>query len=297
MNEIFEGLEEQLPKTDQALNALKILAGTRTVEVELPILKTKVKVSPIDGAEDLILKTLKSSGATFIHSFNELLFKHCKFDGIEFEGVKDFEDHLTPPDKQLIVYALLNSTFNKLPEKTITCPHCKTSEVYSAPPEAMFHQDTIQKVWDKVDFESYEIMSEVVPGLQVFYSMPTETDKLLLLESKTNGQMREDILENDDVFNTLELFSVYIKKLIIKHENGDIVLTDKVNEIIPTINGMPLELKAALLKDETVSEFTEYAPKFYLNLTCDNRKCNRDFTWDEIDPEQDFFRKALSVYN
>ncbi len=58
--------EIKLPQAVDALSALQNLAGTRQVEVELPILQTKAMVRPVDGSEELRLRTMKASGAAFI---------------------------------------------------------------------------------------------------------------------------------------------------------------------------------------------------------------------------------------
>ncbi len=86
--------------------------------------------------------------------------------------------------------------------------------------------------------------------------------------------------------------------LEIKNEEDDIILTDKINDIIPTIKKMPLDLQSRLLDDSSVAPLVEYTPNFYLNIQCPNVGCElKQFKWEGVNPEQDFFRKALSVYN
>jgi len=284
-----------------ALEALKILAGTREVEVDLPILRTKVKVKPIIGAEELNLNTMKASGSSFIEAFNKVLFEHTTFTDIEFANIQDFIKHLTPPDKSMLTYALLDSTFSKLPEKTITCPECGKSDNISPEPCELLHEDTIPKIWsEEKDFPEYELFSELIPGFKIIYSMPSEQDRMDILQVKENEELRNNINSNNDVLSSLELFSVYIKRLEIKvddDEKNNIILTDKVNDIIPTIKNMPLDLQTLLLDDETATPLIEYTPKFYLNITCSSIDCKKQFKWEGVNPEQDFFRKALFVYN
>jgi len=287
-----------------AISALNLLAGTREVEVELPILRTKARVTPILGGEELKLHTMRTSGKAFIKEFNKLLFNHCTFDGVQFEGVEDFERNLSPADKSMLVYALLDSTFTKLPEKVITCPSCGQVDNHSPKPSDIFHTDSIKKVWDhSEEFVDFEIESKIIPGLTVFYGIPTEEDSLKIIESKENSDLRNSVSENDNILNSLEVFSIYIKKIIIANPTKEdkencIILTDKTSEIIPTIQDMPLDLKSKLLEDETINQFADYVPSFYLNINCSNLNCElKTFKWDNINPEQDFFRKALSVYN
>ena len=282
-----------------ALSALANLAGTREVEVELPLLQAKATVIPLVGSEELRLHTMRTSGSAFIKSFNKILFEHTTFEGIKFTSITDFEMHLSPPDKKLLVYGLLDATFSELPEKIIKCPSCGTPDTHKPSPSDIFHKDTITKEWEhKESFEDYEIVSEVVPGLTVIYKMPTEIDRLEIISEKENSDLRDNITEHGDILSNIELFSIYIKRMEIKNGEETIVLTDKVKDIIPTVTKMPLELQIKLLEDTSIQEFSEFTPEFYLNIKCSNPACELgEFKWSGIDPEQDFFRKALSIYN
>ena len=291
--------EKIVSALDGALSALATLAGTRTVEVDLPILKVKAYVKPVNGSEELRLRTMKASGAAFIKSFNKVIFEHVNFEGIKFDDFEDFQNNLSPADKNILVYALLDSTFTKLPEKIITCPSCGQVDTHNPEPSKIFHSDSISKVWEHEEESSeYMVKSTIVDGFDVMYAMPSETDRLLVIESKENSELRDELEETDDILSPIELFSVYIKQINIKQGDTLFELTDKVKEILPLLKDMPMELKSKLLSDETVSEFIDYNPKFYLNITCSNIACKqKEFKWDNINPEQDFFLKALSVYN
>ena len=299
LDEIIIPQKEGGTTTTAALSALANLAGTREVEIDLPLLKTRAIVQPVSGSEELRLHTMRASGAAFIESFNKVLFEHTTFDKLKFESVQDFQDHLTPPDKALLVYALLDATFTVLPEKMIKCPGCDKTDTYTPSPAELFHGDSVTDVWvHEASFEDYEIKSEIVPGFTVFYKMPTETDRINILKSKENSEMRDSIDETGNILSSMELFAAYIKRIEIVDNKEVISLTDTVKDIIPTIVGMPLELQAKLLNDETIEEFVKYSPNFYLDISCTNPGCSlKTFKWTDVNPEQDFFRKALSVYN
>ena len=295
------GVIQETPVTS-ALSALSDLAGTRMVEIDLPLLMTKAFVKPVTGSEELRLRTMKATGAAFIESFNRVLFEHVTFDSLKFESFEDFNSHLTPPDKSLLVYALLDSTFKKLPEKLITCPACGQVDTITMEPSEIIHSDTLTEVWKhKKDFTDYTIKSEIIPGFTAFYKMPCEADRISILKTKSNEKMRKDIDNTGDILSNIELFAAYISKLEIKddsQESGKIVLTDLITEILPTLVDMPLELQATILEDVKIEEFSKFTPKFYLNIRCSSPTCEKpDYKWDRINPEQDFFLKALSVYN
>jgi len=292
-------VQPKVGDVEGALSALNNLAGTREVEIDLPILKTKAFIKPVNGSEELRLRTMKASGAAFIKSFNKVIFEHVRFESIKFDNFDDFESHLTPPDKSLLVFSLLDSTFSKLPEKMITCPNCGQSDTHSPNPQSLIHADTITKVWEEEkDFTEFELVSEIVPGFKVFYAMPNESERIKILETKENEDLRNNIEETGDVLSAMELFAVYVKRIEI-NENGKVFkLTDKIKEILVTLNKMPLELRAKLLDDLTIKKFVDFTPNFYLDITCSNLGCSKPkFKWDEVDPENDFFLKALSVYN
>jgi hypothetical protein len=139
-----------MPKYMQAISAIEKLSGSGEVEIDLPMLRTSAIVRPIDGGDDMKMKTLRTSGATFIKNFNDLLMLHTSFNDIKFSNLKDFQEHLTPPDKSLLVYALLTSTFTKLPEKTINCPECEAPVAIDKMPSEMLHDDTFKKM--DIDF-------------------------------------------------------------------------------------------------------------------------------------------------
>jgi hypothetical protein len=286
------------PKVNQALGALSVLANTRTVEVNLPVLKTKAMVTPLLGSEELQLETMKVSGATFIQTYNKVLYSHCTFSDLAFENFEDFEKHLTPSDKMALSFGLLDATFSELPERLIKCPKCKTADTYSVSPDALVHDDTFTKEWDKDDYNEFEVTSEIVKGFRVTFQMPTESERLKVVRYKEDSELRNEVESTGDILSPMELFCIYIKRIEIDSLEEDVdtlVLDDKVKDIIPTLKEMPFDLKAKLLDDKAIAIFTEYSPNFYLQLTCG--KCAHEFNWNNISPEQDFFRKALSVYN
>ncbi|MFA7129458.1 MAG: hypothetical protein WC136_09835 [Sphaerochaeta sp.] len=287
--------ENKQTKLGSALNVLNTMCDVRTSEVDLPILRTSCEITPLTGSEDLTLKTLRASGSTFVRNFNKLIYDHTKFKNIEFESFEDFQNNLTPPDKSMLVFGLLDSTFKTLPEKVITCPHCKKSDTYHFHPSDIVHSDTFTKEWTHP--MDYTVSSEVSPGVTLFYGMPTEKDKLSIIDSKSNGQLRKNLEDEDDILNNVDVVGMYIKKIEIRKGKEVITLTDKKEEIIPLLNDCPFELKLKIIEDETISQFTDYVPNYYLNIVCKDGLCAKEFKWDNINPENDFFRKALSIYN
>ena len=181
----------------------------------------------------------------------------------------------------------------------IACPKCGKSDTYAFSPEQLVHPDTYPKVWDKEeDARHYEVTNELVPGVFITYGMPYEGLKLEVLSSNSSEDMRNNLEKHKDVLNLVDFMALYIRKMVIKSEGSeDIVMTDMKEDILPTVKNMPLDLQVKLIDDSTIDVFTEYNPYYYINIDCGNPACNHKFKWDDIKPENDFFRKALSLYN
>ena len=291
-------LDAMTPPFMKALTALDKLSTVKKIELYLPILKTDVVVEPYIGAEDLDLKSMQTSGVEYVDAFNKLLFRKCTFKDIAFKNYEDFIKNVTPVDKTLLVYGLLAATFSKLPEKTIGCPKCNKQEVYDMfSPSDMYHpEDIIEKEWTYSSVDDFLIQSKILDGFDIEYKMPTESDKLQILSFKDNASLRNTLKEENDVFTPMEMIALYINKMTIKDGDSEIVLTDKIKDILPTLKKMPLDLKTGILEDGSIELFSDYMPNFYLKCKCQNPECGHDFIWAEVNPEQDFFRKAIFVY-
>ena len=295
----LEKKQKKQSKATDALNVLSKLSGARKTEIYLPILKTRVIMSPFSGAEDLYLQTLKVSGSTFHRYTDEMLYQQAEFLDLGFSSFDDFLNNITPIDKSVMFVGLLQATFNELPEKIIACPKCGKSDTYAFSPEQLVHPDTYPKVWDKEeDARHYEVTNELVPGVFITYGMPYEGLKLEVLSSNSSEDMRNNLEKHKDVLNLVDFMALYIRKMVIKSEGSeDIVMTNMKEDILPTVKNMPLDLQVKLIDDSTIDVFTEYNPYYYINIDCGNPACNHKFKWDDIKPENDFFRKALSLYN
>jgi len=283
--------EESANKLEQALKLSQGLSLTREVEIELPMLMTSAVCRPIINSEELRLVTLRVSGEEFSHSLNKVIMEHTVFKSVKFKDLTDFEDNISPSDKMLLMFALLSSTFSKLPEKIITCPHCDHPDNHAPMPSEIFHPDSIVKVWSNGNIADYEKPFIISDDFKIIFGIPSETDRINLLKNKTNQQLKDSVTENDDVLTPIELITLYIKRV----EIGEIILDD-IFDISKFMNNLPLDYKSIILEDETINELIEYLPKFYLKIHCSNLKCQKDFKWFNINPELDFFRKALSVY-
>ena len=291
--------EKKKSKSSEALSVLSLLSKSRETEVFLPVLNAKALIKPFNKAEDLYLQTLKVSGGMFHRYVDELLYEHAKFLDVGFSSFDDFIDNISPIDKGVMMIGLLRATFNELPERVITCPKCKKPDTYTFAPEAMIHNDTFTKVWDKdVEARHYTVTNELIPGFKITYGMPYEKLRLEVLEDVSSSEMRDNLQKHDDVLSLVDFMALYIRQLDITSDDGTVItLTDHKEDILPTIKNMPLDIQVKLIDDSTIDVFTEYNPYFYINVRCGQPDCQHEYKWEDIKPENDFFRKALSLYN
>jgi len=286
----------ELPKYMQAMEATAALTKLRNIEVELPLLKTKAIVTPLMNIDDAQLKSLYSTGATFLTTFNRILFEHVTFSDIKFESFDDFQMHLNPADKSLLVYALLTCSFTELAEKEFTCPNCNKTYVKALDPSSMYKVDAQPKKWQfKEDFLTYSKTVKINDWLQIDYKMPNELDKLKLVALFNEQEMKDNVQDNGGILNNMAMLALYIREVRIKGENEEpIILNDIMTEIYPWLNSTPIDLKTKIIKTNETKLFDPFMPKFEYKLVCDH--CKDQHTWEGVDPEEDFFRQILFIY-
>jgi hypothetical protein len=283
-----------------ALNALDALCEWRQTEVDLPLLKTKVLVKPIKGLEELNIKSLKASGETFIKAFDEILFAHTDFQGkIKFKDINDFMAHLGSADKTMLTYGLLFATYPDLGEREFECPYCNKKQIHNIRPDELLHKDSLPKKWDKkMLFTDFKETLVIAPGFEIEMGFQTEKDSLDVLSIKDDKELRQNLEDYNDLFETLSVFIMFIKSVTISNKDGVVIkLTKLKEEIYPFIMGLKnIVLLEKLI--ETISGYeglAQYQPKFYASKMCKNVNCGKEFKWP-VNPEIEFFRKASSFY-
>lgn len=314
------------PKFMDALNIANKVTNIREISVKLPLMGETITMTPMEGIDDLHLKTLFGNSTHFLKTFNQLIFKHIKNDGV-FNSVDDFNAKVTEFDKRVIVYALITSSFDTLPERTITCPMCGHKDIHNLDPELMLQEDSLENSWDKdVNYLDFREEVVIVPmseeedengdfsgsQITIFYKVPTEQDKIDLMElANINERKIEDL--KGDFLTTLEYFITYIDRIEFKQhdqkrrdENGEIIegmvpgniitLSNKATEIYPFVTQCNLIIQDKIVKTAPISNFEKYQPKFYFNMQCLDSKCNHKYKYDVGNIENEFFRKALSIY-
>jgi hypothetical protein len=280
-----------------SINAMANIGLSRQFEVNLPILGESVIMEPIKNAEDLRLNTLRSTGVTFLKSFNEILFSHAKFpEDSEIKTLDAFYANITNVDKNVLTYGLLCASFNELPERQFTCPMCSKPSVIDLKPERMLKYNTVKR-WDKdVKATEYVIKKEAIPGiLEIHFGIPTEGDKILLLGKTTNDELRKSLETNGSVLNTLETIIMVIKRIDVKTQDGKVItLTNKLTDIYEFIMNADLNLQQKIVQSFKGVEFGIDIPEFGFDIACEH--CGHIHEWSGLDPETEFFRQIASLY-
>lgn len=300
------------PNYMKALEMTNEITNVREVEIEFPLLKKKVSVTPLIGIDDVHLKTLFSTGAHFLKSLNKVLFQHIKQDEIIFKDVEEMNSKLTEYDKRILVFGLLAASYDKLDERTLKCPECGHKDIHEFEPELMFKEDTIRKTWDKREsYLDYTITKNLMDpsektsngiNIDITYKIPTEADKIKLMELIDLSPRKID--ENSgNIMTTIEYLILYIKSITFTNTNLEdtnpekvIVIDDLESDILPFVTQSNMIIQNRLVKTSPFKELEEYQPRFYFNCTCRNESCGFKYKYNIGNIEDEFFRKALSIY-
>jgi hypothetical protein len=292
-----EQTSNSLPQGPKYLTALENVIGMadiRSIEVELPTIRIKVEVSPLSGKEEQTLRTAAVSPETFLKKINELLFNHTRFANKEFGSFNEFLMNLYPPDKSVLMWALMAATYLTLPTVEKECEECKKKYLVDANPSDLMHPDTISKIWDKeLSPNDYIEVQEVLDGYLHFeLGMPSERDRLMLSRLIQPEKAKDNIEKTGGLLSYSDNLSFFTKVIIVGEDQDKIVMTDVLQDIHPFLNNVPPKVVDAIKSNIDLTIFDKYMPNFYLETACTHCGAEEKIT---VDPEIAFFRKAISL--
>lgn len=275
------------PNVTRALAMLKEVQEVRKSNVNLIFSGNNATVKPLTGAEDMKLMSLRSSTEKFINEFNKVIFEHSEFEK-PYKSVEEMCANLPAQDKALLVWGLLDSTFEELPKRQITCTACEAEFSPELSPSMMLHDDSEGEPWvNDVSRMDFILKKEFINGaLEVYFKFPTvEKQTKLAIET-------EKAIQRKKAISTGQALSAYVIKLVMKDAadpNNVVELVDS-GEIIMFLDNLPLDTLdkfAAVVEDELL----KYNVKFYIDMVCPS--CGHTWKWEGVDPENEFFRKAF----
>jgi len=283
------------PKYMTAIDNMLSIADVRSIETELPILKTSVEISPLTGQEEQALKSASVSPEGFLKKVDELLFGHSKFKDIEFKSYHEFLANLYPPDKSVMMWALLTASYMVLPTMEKKCGSCSKTFIIDGKPGDIIHEDSITKSWDKnIPPSEYTEAQTVLNGTLTFeIGMPSEKDKLIITKLIKPNQAKDNLESEGDILSYNNNLAFFSKAIAVESPGTEkIVMTDTIGDIYPFLENLPPKITDAIKSGIDLSIFDDLMPKFYLNTKCDH--CGHDESIN-VDPEISFFRKAISL--
>jgi len=281
------------PKYLSALDSVVSMADIRSIEAQLPILKCKVEVSPLTGLEEQALRTAAVSPASFLKKINELLFNHTKFSDREYTSFNTFLTELYPPDKSILIWALLSASYLVLPTMEKVCSACEETYIVDGNPEELVHDDTLKNIWDHEDTpDAYVETQYALDGHLGFeIGMPSERDRLVLTEMINPEKAKENLSKTGGLMSYADNMVFFTKAIMVGQTDDRIVLTDTKQDIFPFLHNLPPKISDAVKNNIDLDIFNKYMPEFYLNTVCSHCLEKEKIV---VDPEIAFFRKAIS---
>jgi len=283
------------PKYLDALSVMTGLANIRSIEVELPILKCKVEVTPLTSEEEMVLKSASVSPSTFLEKLDEIIYEHTVFHDNRVKNYGEFLEELYPPDKSFLIWALLNSSYLILPTMEATCKKCSTKYIVDSTPEELLHSDTISELWPHAapprDYIETEILFD--NNMTFTLGMPSELVRVKALNLMKASEINSNVEENNDTFSYIDNLVVLTREIrIIKQSGEEIVLRDLEQDIYPFLRNLQPKVIDVIRNQLNLDLFEEYMPNFYLDTNCTKCKTKNEI---QLNPEIAFFRKALFI--
>lgn len=279
----------------KALDKINKIADLKSTTVELPLMKKEVTITPLDGKEELYLKTMSTSMDNFLNELNKIIYDHLAYtDGSPKEPYEEFLKKLFMPDKSIIIWALIVSTYNSIETFEFNCPQCKNKDDLYIEPIELAGEDSFPKTWD-LEFapEEYVEDKSFMDGqLQFKIGIVSELERIMIFKHIEIIQAKDNIEKQNSVIDDADTLIYMIKEVTIGKGKGKVILENQISDIYPFIKSLPIKVRDEIKDEINTKIFDDYLPKFYKNHVCS--KCGHNQKID-FDMELEFFRKALSI--
>ncbi len=282
------------PKYMSALEEVSKFANIRSFRTELPLLKTGVTISPLTGKEEQTLKTASTAMTQFLVQLNKILFSHAQFDDTQFPSFEEFLEELFPPDKSMMIWALLVSSYVSLPSMEKTCSKCGEKFIVEPTPQELIHTDSLPMVWDKtISPKDYTEVVSIMDGFITFeLGMPSEKVRILITSIVNPEKIKSNVAKSDSLFSFKEAIMYFTRSITVGTGDNRTVLVDPQQDIYPFLLNLPPKISDEVRSKVKTDLFDIYMPNFYLETTC-NSCGNKEQV--NLDPETAFFRKTILI--
>ncbi len=243
--------------------------------------EVEVTMAPLNGRDDLRIKTAKTSLLNFNKMINEFLFTKGKYNGIEFKDLEDWESKITSIDKEILTALLLDSSYTRLPKRVTVCEKCGNEITYDLTiSEIWSNPETKIPVWEENDPVYEKIFEEEFfnGAMKVKIKYPTEKDRNEVYSIMSIDNIRKNIIEKGETLDSTDALMIFIDtiEIIVPKEDGKnevITLTNKFQDIKGYLDLAPLEVHNEI-KEFINKTFEKYSLDLRYKVTCEH--CHTD---------------------
>lgn len=266
-----------------------------SIEVHLPVLNESVKCYGVKSLTDVEIKTLAGS----IHVYKTAILQAI-YQAVEFNpksSIQSFEDFIKLPyaDICMVLFGVLKTSFSTGLHNNYTCVKCNQEF------KSNVSMDAVQLNQVKTNYQAKQSIFEdtfvdtVLDSIQLVFGFDQTTDKIAMLDSMSNDETREKLINFGTLFTPTEVRLTKLKKIIITIEDGQIFTLDDKDSIKTFINQLDIGTREILNDriNKTCGLLDEYVPKFKVDINCPH--CKHKMTWEDFDPMVEFFHKISTL--
>lgn len=293
-----------LPPALRAAKALNKKNAIGSFEVTLPVMNVKVICRPFSNIDDLTVKTLSGSMSAYTDTNFNLLYRHAEFPVDMEMSFEKFKVYLTEADFRTILFGIMKASFKKLEEsqfrcKNEKCPNPDTNKYFTAAPE----MDKVQIIFNNPPFVSpsndhtKDIFIAEADGLTINYKFDTISYKIDAFKSKSNDEIRDNLMTLGMMIPKTELTLNYIESVEVKDdESGETFKVTNPMDIKMFIDQLDITSRDLIekLNDQYIKYIDGWVPSFSTTIECPHCKATQD--WRDIDIYVEFFRKFSVIF-
>lgn len=292
-----------LPPALLAAKAMNKKHSIGTIEVELPVLNKKILCNPLTSVDDLTIKTISGSLSAYNDVNFQLLYKSLKFpEDMGIDSYETFIRKFTEADFRASLFGVLNSSFKALEEtkfkcKNENCPNPDKNKLFDFAPK----MSNIKINYPKPHYISpsgdhtNDIFIATNDILTIHYKFDSIEDKLNLFRTKSNGEIRDNLMTIGSMVPKEDLTINYIDAIEVQTDEEIYKISNK-DDIKMFIKTLELSSREEIEKLNTkfINHIESWLPTFSTTVECPH--CQSKQEWEDIDLYVEFFRKFTAIF-
>lgn len=292
-----------LPPALLAAKALNKKNAIGTIEVTLPVMNVKVKCNAFSGIDDITIKTMSGSISSYTDANFKLLYRHLEFeDSANINTYEEFKRKLTEADFRTALYGVMLASFKTLEENRFTC---KNNNCTNPDENKLFSFAPVMKDI-KISFprESYnspsgdhtmDLFVAENGAMKINYRFDSIAHKIKIFQSRSNEEIRNNILTTGLMIPKIELTASYIESIEVTdgEEVYSITTPADIDLFIRSLDVTSRE-EVEKLNAKYITHIDGWLPTFSTTVKCPH--CNTTQEWEDIDIYVEFFRKFTAIF-